>query len=72
VKSVVHIALGSALKQRADGSVACNAQGWNWFHRLNRAPPEPTWAPLKRDLSRVRFRPRLIQRTSARYERQNQ
>jgi hypothetical protein len=65
VKSVVHIALGSALKQRADGSVACNAQGWNWFQGLNRAPPEPTWAPLKRDLSRVRFRPRLIQRTSA-------
>jgi hypothetical protein len=44
VKSVVHMALGSALKQRADGSVACNAQGLNWFQRLNRAPLEPPWA----------------------------
>jgi len=31
------MALGSALKQRVDGSVACNAQGVNWFQGLNGA-----------------------------------
>jgi hypothetical protein len=67
VKSVVHMALGSAREQRADGSVACNAQGLNWFQRLSQAPLEASWARRKRDISqcRVRFRPRLIQPTSA-------
>ena len=36
VKSVVHMVPGSAHEQtRADGLVAYNAQGVNWFHGLD-------------------------------------
>ena len=51
---MVHIIPGSALKQtRADGSVACSAQGVNWFHGLN--PERPSLESGHQPASHVCF-----------------